>query len=60
MRIKLLDTGKELEVNEGYGTRLIEQGRAVFSAEKQKKEPAKAQAKEQEPKTEGKQRKKGD
>ena len=57
MRVKILATGKELEVNEGYGTRLVEQGVAVFTAQKQKKEPAKEQAKEPEPKAEGKPKK---
>ena len=42
MKITMTKTGETLEVNDSYGARLIEQGRAVLSREpKEKEKPAK-------------------
>lgn len=30
MKVKILETGKSTEVNDSFGTRLIEQGKAVL------------------------------
>ncbi|MDO4647627.1 MAG: hypothetical protein Q4B26_03170 [Eubacteriales bacterium] len=43
MIVKLLDTKKTVEVNDSYGARLIEQGKAVLG--KKKVEAASADAK---------------
>ena len=42
MKITMTKTGETLEVNDSYGARLIEQGRAVMSREpKEQEKPAK-------------------
>lgn len=37
MRVKIIKENKEVEVNDGYGARLIEQGKAVLVHEKKPK-----------------------
>lgn len=46
MRVKMLKTKKAIEVNDSYGVRLIEQGKAVLDHQKKEaaeKEPEKDQ-----------------
>lgn len=45
MKIRMIKTGEVMTVEDGYGVRLIEQGKAVAAAEgkpAEKKQPAKA------------------
>lgn len=59
MKVKFLKTGKEAVVNEIYGIRLIEQGKAVVVAEPKKKDTVKANKEPVKP-TPDKNRKKGE
>lgn len=46
MRVKVLKSNKVMEVNDSYGTRLIEQGKAILDRQKketEEREPAKDQ-----------------
>lgn len=56
MRVKILDTGKTAEVNDSYGARLVEQGKAVV--ERTKQASAKADKPATQPAAEGKAAKK--
>lgn len=56
MKVKIIKTGKTEEVNDSYGARLVEQGKAVIDHTKQK--AAKAEKSAEQPAAEGKPAKK--
>lgn len=43
MNVKMVKTGKTVEVNDCYGTRLIEQGKAVLAPKKKAAEEKQAE-----------------
>lgn len=49
MKVLILKGGEELEVNDSYGARLIEQGKAVVIPPKAEKKPEKAEPAEEAP-----------
>ncbi|MDD3881895.1 MAG: hypothetical protein PHI27_06550 [Eubacteriales bacterium] len=44
MKVKLLKTGETVTVNDSYGARLIEQGKAVYADKESKSGPVKKEA----------------
>lgn len=53
MKVKILKTGEELEVNESFGARLIEQGQAVVAKKTAKAVQQTAPAEEEKGKKKG-------